>query len=408
MKYVLLLLLLTCVYSAHTQKVLKGTVIEQETNKPIQAASVFLNNTSVGTTTNGQGYFELEIPNGKFDLIVSSIGFETFSQTITANDIITLSTIKLAPKVKALEAVVVEPFLKDGWEKWGRFFLESFIGTSAFAADCRIKNIQAIKFRHSKKDNTLTAIALEPLIIENKALGYTIRYQLENFTYQFNDRYVFYQGYPFFEPMKGNAARQKRWTQNRKAAYEGSLLHFMRSLYRNKLIEEGFSMNHLKKVPNTEKQRVKEIFKKATRTVQSENTTLKINSGASMHPDSSAYYSTVMRQPDRFDVLSKVQLSGDSVAFAIDSTTAGLLFEDHLLVVYKKKEAPVEYQKFFPDAGKAMLSQITLLNNLPITIEANGAYYHPADLMSLGYWAWSEKVVNLLPFDYVAPDSSKY
>ena len=404
MKYILVLLLSFSAFNAHTQKVLKGSIIEQETNKPVPAASVYLNNTSIGTTTNGQGYFELEVPPGKFDLIVSSIGFETFIQTITTSTTIEPITIKLQAKVKALQEVVVEPFLKDGWEKWGRFFTEHFIGTSAFAADCRIKNIQAIKFRHSKKDDALTAIALEPLIIENKALGYTIRYQLENFTYQFKNHYVYYQGYPFFEPMKGSAARQKRWNKNRQEAYEGSMLHFMRSLYRNKIAEEGYTMNRLKKVTNTEKQRVKELYKKTTRTVQSGSATLRINSGVSNNPDSSQYYSTVMRQPDAFDVMSKTQLVGDSVAFAIDSTTAGLSFDDYLLIVYKKKPAPLEYQKLYPDAGKAMVSQITLLNNQLIAIEANGAYYHPADLLSLGYWSWSEKMANMLPFDYINPD----
>ncbi|ANE52558.1 carboxypeptidase-like regulatory domain-containing protein [Flavisolibacter tropicus] len=402
MKYLFLLLFVSLSYSSYAQTVLKGVVVEQETNKPVPAASVFLNNTSVGTTTNGQGYFELTMPSGKFDLIVSSIGFETHNQTISANEIALPLTIKLQPKVKALETVVVEPFIKDGWEQWGRLFLESFIGTSSFANNCLIKNTNVIKFRHSKKDNVLTAIALEPLIIENKALGYTIRYQLENFTYQFKERFIFYQGYPFFEPMKGGAAREKRWARNRKEAYEGSALHFMRSIYRNTVVEEGFTMNHLKKVTNAEKQRVKELYKKATQSTQSGNTTLKIN-GISTNPDSSHYYSTVMRQADGFDVISKTPLIGDSVAFAIDSITAGLSFTDYLLIVYKKKEAPVEYQKLFPDAGKAMVSQITLLNNDLIAIEANGAYYNPADLMNSGFWAWSEKMATMLPFDYKLP-----
>jgi len=29
--------------------------------------------------------------------------------------------------------VVVRNYLKDGWEQWGSFFLENFIGTSALA-----------------------------------------------------------------------------------------------------------------------------------------------------------------------------------------------------------------------------------------------------------------------------------
>jgi hypothetical protein len=200
--------------------------------------------------------------------------------------------------------------------------------------------------------------------------------------------------------MKGSAAKEKRWAKNRKEAYEGSVLHFMRSVYRNTVLEEGFTFNRLKKVTNAEKLRVKELYKKATQVTQAGNNILKVNNGISTNPDSIQYYNAVMRQADGFDVISKTLLTGDSVAFAIDSITAGLSFSDYLLIVYKKKEAPIEYQKQFPDAGRAMVSQITLLNNDLIAIEANGAYYNPADLMNLGFWAWSEKVANMLPFDY--------
>ena len=48
-----------------------------------------------------------------------------------------------------------------------------------------------------------------------------------------------------------------------------------------------------------------------------------------------------------------------------------------------------------------MMSQIYLINNKPIEIEPNGSYYEPSDLATLGYWAWSEKIATMLPFDYV-------
>jgi hypothetical protein len=47
-----------------------------------------------------------------------------------------------------------------------------------------------------------------------------------------------------------------------------------------------------------------------------------------------------------------------------------------------------------------MSSQIVLINGRPIEILANGSYYDPADLMSTGWWSWSEKMADLLPIDY--------
>ena len=371
-----------------SQRFLKGLVIEAGKNTPVPGASVFLSNTSIGTVTNSQGAFEMNVPAGQFDLVVSSIGYQTYLQTITANASTPSLVITLHPIAKELENVVVEPFEKDGWATWGTFFLESFIGTSALAKECVLQNPSVVKFRNSKKTGELTALALEPLVIQNKALGYTIRYKLETFSFNFNTHYLLVQGYPFFVPMKGNAARQRHWAARRKETYEGSMLHFMRSLYRNKLGENGFEVRALKKLPNTEKKRVQLLYK-----------TL---SSAALHAnkDSAAYYESRLRQPDYFDIAAKAVLPGDSIAYAADSVTVGLAFHNYLLVLYTRELAPPEYRQYVPDAGSARMSQLYLLNERPVFIQSNGSYFDPADLLTIGYWSWSEKMATMLPFDY--------
>lgn len=383
MKRFYLLLLLFIPAIAFSQKLLKGIITDAEKGNAIPGASVFLNNTSVGTTANAQGRFELTIPPGKYELIVSSIGYETSNRQVSSTDAIDNITIPMNPKAEELENVVVEPYEKEGWVKWGKFFIDNFIGTSKFAAECKLKNPKAIRFRNSKKTGELTAIAFEPLIIENKALGYRLKYQLENFSYNFKTHYLLYQGYPFFEPMQGNINRQRRWQEKRKDAYEGSTMHFMRSVFNNKIEEEGFNVYHLYKKKNTEKQRIR---------------TLVID--FNKHTDSTDYYNKILRQPDEIDIVAKQKLNGDSIAYAVNNTTAGLYFNDYLLVIYKNKLAPVEYSKLSPDNGTAMASQITLINGNDIEIQYNGSYFNPADLLYLGYWGWSEKISTMLPFDY--------
>ena len=115
--------------------------------------------------------------------------------------------IYLEPKATELEAVIVEPYEKDGWEKWGKFFIENFIGTTDAAKLCKIRNYKTLRFRHSKKKNILTAVADEPLIIENRELGYRITYQLEDFTYDFNENTLFYLGYTLFEDMAKDTSK---------------------------------------------------------------------------------------------------------------------------------------------------------------------------------------------------------
>jgi hypothetical protein len=81
MKWILTVFLLPVATLLFAQSALKGTVLD-ETDKPVPGASVFLNNTSVGTTANNDGNFELFIPAGRFELIVSSVGFQTYNLAI--------------------------------------------------------------------------------------------------------------------------------------------------------------------------------------------------------------------------------------------------------------------------------------------------------------------------------------
>jgi hypothetical protein len=390
-------LLLLCV-AGNSQTLLKGVVVDEEKNRPISNASVFLNTTTFGTVTNSQGSFELLIPNGKYELIVSSIGYDTYNETINTDKAPDFVTIRLKVKTQVMETVVVEPYEKDGWNKWGKFFLENFIGTSANARNCRIKNIDAIHFRNSKKKNELSAIADEPLTVENKALGYTLQYQLESFVYNFRSRYLIYTGYPFFQPMKGNAGRQKRWERRRSEAYFGSMMHFMRAVYRDKIAEENFEVRSLQKIPNIEKQRVKTAYSSNQHRVTTSEGTIALTT---INKDTTSYYDHILAQEDYRDVIGKNLVVGDSIAYGIDSTTAGLYFKDYLLVIYKNKVAPLEYRQLYPKSSTAMMSQIVLINQKPVAIEVNGSYFNPVDLMSTGYWAWSEKIATMLPFDYV-------
>ncbi len=392
------LFFLLCFFIAgllHAQKLLKGLVLDAEKGMPVPKASVFLNNTSIGTTANDEGRFSLSIPAGKFDLIVSSIGYETVNRTILTNDIAdSVITIKLKLKAPDLETVVIEPFEKNGWEKWGKWFIENFIGTSEYGRDTRIKNPEVLKFRNSKKDNDLTAIALAPLVIENKDLGYRITYQLENFHYDFNTRYLFYSGYPFFEAVQGSDRKRRGWEQAREAVYYGSTLQFMRALYRNKLVEEGFEIRRLQKIPNAEKERVKMVQKRSVKADDHGQLFYDLNH------DSTAYYDRIMSQDDFKNSISKAILTGDSIAYAIDSTVAGLDFPDYLLVIYKHKKVAPEFKQLYPKSSDAMMSELLLINGRPVEVLANGSYFNPEDLLSSGWWGWWEKMGTMLPFDY--------
>lgn len=410
--FTILFFFISCV-TLLAQTSLKGKVVTSDTHKPVVSANVFLSNTSVGTITDENGEFIItHFPDGRYDLVVSYIGYESYVISIQSNKLPASLEITLKPKVNELQEVILEPYEKDGWIKWGHFFMENFIGTSVFAEDCELMNKDVVKFRFNRKKNILQAFADDRLVIENRALGYLLKYDLLSFDFDFNTRRFLYQGYPLFEEMKAKREGiQKKWISNRQDAYYGSMLHFMRSLFRNKLIEQEFEVRKVIKLPSEEQARVKAAYLKTRIPVALNGHQVMVNdSKIDIHPDTLAYYRKVMQDPESFNVLINQVLPGDSIAYAIDSISVGLDFSDYLQVVYPPKKMPLEYGKSMRltlHKDEPTTSQIFRLNSEPIIVLSNGTYFDGTNLFSTQYWAWSEKIATLLPFDYWPPPKKR-
>ncbi|WP_235918591.1 hypothetical protein [Sediminibacterium soli] len=305
-----------------------------------------------------------------------------------------------------LQEVILIPYEKNGWEKWGVFFADNFIGTSAFAQQCSLLNKEAVKFRFDKKKNLLQAFADETLLFENSALGYKIKYDLISFEYDFTQRLFVYKGYPFFEEMQtSRKGLQRRWAQRREDAYKGSLMQFMRSLYRNRLVEDGFQVRRLIKIPDAEKKRVRDIYRMAIQKPQADGRMMISNAFDAFPADTAAYYRQVLQEPDKLNVLIDRVLPGDSIAYAVDSVTAGLYFTEHLQVIYPSKNMPDEFFSKYvvsshPVLKKPVTSEATIITGQPINVLANGSYYEGTGLIISGYWGWWEKIGNMLPYNY--------
>jgi len=379
--------------------IIEGKITDKETGKPVPGASVFLSSTSIGTAADDKGGFILHnVPHGKFDLVVSSLGYQTYAISVTPEKLNAPLVILLTAKANELKEVVVGGFEKDGWQKWGKIFTDDFIGTSYLAYGCTIKNRDVIKFRYSKKRDFLQAFAEEPLVIENSALGYIIHYKLEGFALDFANRSITYKGFPLFEEMRGNARKQRKWNERRKDVYYGSIMHFMRCVFTNKVVENGYEIKRLEKITNTEKKRIQALYKYYITPDISET-----DFESRLPKDSLTYYQKILAQKDETDILHNEVLRGDSIAYGYDSVTAVLQFRDYLYITYKNKEEPDEYLLQTNQKGSLtgkITSQASLINGRPIYVLYNGAYFQPDDLLTLGYWGWSEKISSLLPYDY--------
>ncbi|HET6255185.1 MAG TPA: carboxypeptidase-like regulatory domain-containing protein [Puia sp.] len=378
--FLTLLVTATRLIAQSSVSTLSGSVKDSTTGKPIPGVSVFLNSTSKGTVTHDDGSFVLSgIPPGRYQLIVSAIGYATLVTGISTRYLPPSLKITLHTEASELAAVTVEPYLKNGWKKWGKLFWDNFIGTTENASSCTIKNKDALRFRYYLKSRKLTVNAVEPLVIVNKALGYNLEYRLESFTYDFESNIISFYGYPLFREMPADdSVRQQKWNDMRMHAYLGSIMHFMRSLYQGRLQQDGFIVEHLIQVPNIEKQRVKTIYiPNVTKT-------------DSIPIDTLHHYWEVMRQPDSFVQKTKTY---DDLTTVNSDQTRSFFFIGDFTVIYGNGRLGIAYTE----------SALELMYPAPIEIEVNGGYFPPQVLLSKGNWARTEKIANLVPQDYYPP-----
>ncbi|MES2776111.1 MAG: carboxypeptidase-like regulatory domain-containing protein [Bacteroidota bacterium] len=368
-----LLLFYVAAFSQGT--VIHGIVVDAATNKPMANASVFINGTSRGTVTNSEGIFQLvPSPASSYEIIVSYVGYKTVQFIARPEDLAGRVRFEMTVQEAEAKNVVVEPDVKDGWEKWGRTFLETFIGKSELAAKCKLKNPEVLRFKYNSKTRILRVIATDALDIENSGLGYNIRYQLEQYEYRIRDGIVGYVGYQFYTPFETKKERkEKKYIAARLEAYSGSLMHFIRSAYSHKLLEEGFETRLLKKVERV---------------------------------DSSLMNGRYYKRVSKVDMLDK-NILPDSAFIKTDSSGRYqfLVFEDYLDINYKKeKEKPAYVAAQYP-VRKAYnpISQIWLVNRRPVQIDANGLFFDPMDMYTSGYWGW-EKLAESVPSDYEPGD----
>lgn len=231
-----------------SQSVITGQVVDAETKQPLEGASVFAQNTTKGVITDKDGNFKLYLNKGGYEVIFSYTGFVSKVVSIEANEDKRMD-VELKKVEKNMEEVVIVSSneVPDGWEKYGGFFLDYFIGATPFSDSCILLNPEVLKFYYYKRSDKLKVLAEQPLQIANKSLGYNLRYQLDSFVYYYKTNINSYRGNCLYTAMEGTEEQQKTWSENRKNVYYGSRLHFLRSYYDSTLKQNGFTVDVLSK-----------------------------------------------------------------------------------------------------------------------------------------------------------------
>ncbi|MBU0475442.1 MAG: carboxypeptidase-like regulatory domain-containing protein [Bacteroidetes bacterium] len=220
---------------------ISGTITEKETGNPIPLVNVYLDGTTIGTTTNLNGQYTItNIPTDTYQIIASMIGFEQEKKSIQfTKKSTTQINFRLKTRSYKLDEISIITERDYVWNNNADLFQEQFLGTSINSEECKIVNREILDFVKTK-DVQLIAKAKSPLVVVNKALGYRVFFDLKEFELS-NSKEINYNGNTRFEELIPKNRNQKiEWEEKRKEAYNGSQRHFLTSLCKNQLIENGF------------------------------------------------------------------------------------------------------------------------------------------------------------------------
>ena len=343
-----------------------GRVVD-DTGAPLQDVNVFLDGTTIGTSTNPDGFYIMDrIPAGYYELVFSHIGFKKAVYTVEEyNGGSRIQRHQMDLEVSQLEevAVVSERITndRDNWPAFFQLFQQDLFGTSLSSQYCAILNPEVIDFTYEEPENKLIAFAHAPLEIRNDAMAYEITYYLESF--ERTDTDLRYRGQMKFQndpnPFREFTKREIR--SQRKKSYAGSWNHFKKALLAGRLRKDGFRIYETNNFARVNVNRLRELNER------------------------------------------------DIIVFKGNHWE--LDFDNFLVVVYTKEKESLNFiqderfSSIIYGGGKndrrnpgKQVSLLKLLNG-SVRLDLNGQVVDRFALTSFGYWSW-ERLANLVPINY--------
>ncbi|UNY98123.1 TonB-dependent receptor [Zhouia spongiae] len=172
----------------NAQNTVKGIVKDSEKDQPIPFASVYFPELEKGTETDTNGQFIIEnLPEGTYKLVISSVGYTTFSQNVSTSDTPGINVMLKPSAIEMEEVIVSTPFHKlqrDNVMKVERASVAKLKTEGALTLAEGINNIAGV-------ESVSTGIGIGKPVIRglsgNRVLVYTQGIRLEN--QQFGDEH---------------------------------------------------------------------------------------------------------------------------------------------------------------------------------------------------------------------------
>ncbi len=221
------------------QRHISGRITDADDGAPIPGAAVFIANTTAGTATDAEGNYRLKISGeGSYRLAVSHVGYQPVFMNIESEDL--LEILDISMQLREMEEVTVTAktqFRKTDVE----LFWKTILGKKPSPKTIHATNPEDIYFYYNSETRKLTVTCRVPLQIVNNETGYHIQFILDRFTYDYNTGVCSWNGEYMFRELEPENYRQKNnWEKNRKKIYRVSVPYFMKSLYHDSLMKNGF------------------------------------------------------------------------------------------------------------------------------------------------------------------------
>lgn len=347
-----------------------GVVTDAKTGEPMPFTNVFINNTTIGNTTDEKGNFKItgDLPKS-LELVASFVGYVTSSQQVSFSGKSQISVnFKLEPLESMLTEIQLESRADKKWERNLKRFKDVFLALpdDPFAKQLEITNPWVLEFEDVKGEkgpNYVRAYAQQALEIENAALGYHIEYNLQDYRlYKTGARYY---GFVHYTPKApSDSVQLTTWEDNKETSYQGSTRHLLKSLLLSLVPEQGFSLYRVNPAPMD---RIR-------------TNSFSVELGQSIEPLSE-------------DSIRRIPLSNGNFR---------VIWPDRVEVHYKNKSWLNEY---YLDVYNP-ISWITAPQGY-FDIDRNGIPVNPTQLVLSGYMG-RQRAGRFLPNDYVSTGLLKY
>ena len=251
------------------QGTVTGIVLDSLTQEPLPSATVYINGTTQGTTTDNDGRFELKDVSFPTTVVFSFVGYKPQARDL--DRVPNKMTVALETNDELPEVVISGKVKKRDLN----YFKRMFLGDDYWGRNAVIKNENVISIDISEssrpveiddkgavESDEITTVfrarASEPILIDLPLLGYELYVDLVEFKttntkthmklpgnpLDINNRTLCdILGYFYYKPYDNLKRRQaQRIEENRRKVYWNSSQHFLRSFYEDRLAENGYNL----------------------------------------------------------------------------------------------------------------------------------------------------------------------